>query len=70
MKIRKFDVVELKDNNRATILDVNNNSYLAEIVDANGVTIDKIYITDEEINKIVYTKNEDEKINKKACFSR
>lgn len=70
MKIKKFDVVELKDNNRATILDVNNNCYLAERVNANGVTIDKIYITDEEIKKIIYTKSYDKKINRKACFSR
>ena len=35
MKINKIDVVELKNGNRATILDINEkNKYFAEIVNA------------------------------------
>lgn len=57
MKIKKFDVVELKDNNRATILDnINKNEYLAEIVNPYGITIDRNVITDSDIKKIIYTK--------------
>lgn len=56
MKYKRFDVVELKDNNRATILNVNKNNYLAEIVNAYGITIDRNVITDNDIKKIIYTK--------------
>lgn len=57
MKIKKFDVVELKDNNRATILDnINKNEYLAEIVNPYGITIETKSIKDEEISKIIYEK--------------
>ena len=57
MKIKKFDVVELKDNNRATILDnINKNEYLAEIVNPYGITIETKSIKDEEMSKIIYEK--------------
>lgn len=49
MKRKKFDVVELKDNNRATILNIDGSKYFAEIVNAYGVTVDKRIITDNEI---------------------
>lgn len=54
MKIRKFNVVELKDNNKATILDVIGNRYKAEIVNCNGITVDNRVITNNEINKVIY----------------
>lgn len=57
MKIRKFNVVELKNKNRATILQVLGNKYLVEIVNAYGITIDKRIITENEINKVIYNKN-------------
>ena len=57
MKIKKFDVVEMKNGNRATILKVKgNNEYIAEIVNAYGITVDKKEITNCEINKILYAK--------------
>lgn len=56
MKIKKFDVVELKNNNKATILEINNNGYFAEIVDSNGKTINKRNITQDEIIKVIYTR--------------
>lgn len=58
MKIKKFDVVEMKDDNRATILEVKgNNEYLAEIVNAYGVTVDNKIITNENISKIIFQKD-------------
>ena len=56
MKVKKFDVVELVDNNKATILEIKEKEYLAEIVNPNGTTLDNRNITKEEIRKIVYTK--------------
>ncbi len=56
MKIKKFNVVQLNNGNRATILQVLGNRYLAEIVNSYGITLDKRIITKDEINKIVYSK--------------
>ncbi len=33
MKLKRFEVVELENGNKATILDIKNNEYFAEIVD-------------------------------------
>ena len=56
MKIKLFDVVELKNNNKATILEINDNEYLVEIVDPNGITVDRRNISQDEIKQIIYTK--------------
>ncbi len=56
MKIKKFNVVELKNGNRATILEVLGSKYLTEIVNAYGITLDKKIITENEINKVIYSK--------------
>lgn len=56
MKLKKFDVVELKNNNRATILEMKNNEYLVEIVDTNGITVDTRNINQEDIKQIIYTR--------------
>ena len=54
MKIKIFDVVELKDNNRATILEIKGNKYFAEVVNAYGITVDKRkQITKKDIVKIM-----------------
>ena len=59
MKINKFNVVKLKDSNKAIILSVNNKKqYLAEIVNKQGKTIDKRIITKDEIEKVIYNKEE------------
>ena len=59
MKINKFNVVKLKDSNKAIILSVDNKKqYLAEIVDKQGKTIDKRIITKDEIEKVIYNKKE------------
>lgn len=61
MKINKFNVVKLKDSNKAIILSVDNynkKQYLAEIVNKQGKTIDKRIITKDEIEKVIYNKEE------------
>lgn len=57
MKIKKFDVVELKDNNRATILETEKNQYFAEIVNSYGITLENRYITQDDIEKVIYSRN-------------
>lgn len=56
MKIKKFDVVELNDNNKATILEIKNDKYLAEIVDDEGKTLCTRNLTQDEIKQVIYTK--------------
>ena len=59
MKINKFNVVKLKDSNKAIILSVDNKKqYLAEIVNKQGKTVDKKIITKDEIEKVIYNKEE------------
>lgn len=57
MKLKKFDVVELKNKNRATILEKKNNEYLVEIVDTNGITVEKKNINQEDIKQVIYTRH-------------
>ncbi len=57
MKIKKFDVVELHNHNKATVLEIKgNNQYFAEIVNLQGITIDNKTITNNEIKKVIYSK--------------
>lgn len=50
MKYKIFDVVKLKNNNKATILNiVNKKKYFAEIVNESGETIDRKEIAEDEI---------------------
>ena len=54
MKIKIFDVVELKDNNRGTILEIKGDKYFAEVVNAYGITVDKRkQISKKDIVKII-----------------
>lgn len=57
MKLKKFEVVELVNGNKATILDTNNNQYYAEIVNDNGIAIDNRAITEDEIKKVLVYKD-------------
>ena len=57
MKLKKFEVVELVNGNKATILDTNNNQYYAEIINDNGITIDNRAITEDEIKKVLVYKD-------------
>lgn len=56
MKVNRFNVVELNNGNRATILEVLDEKYLAEIVNIYWITLDKRIITENEINKVIYSK--------------
>ena len=57
MKINKFDVVELNNGNKATILDIiDKNTYFVEIVDNEGKTIDRKNIYDIDIKEVIFTK--------------
>ena len=68
MKINKFYVVKLKDNNKAIILAKDKrNQYLAEIIDKKGMTVDKRIITKDEINRVIYSKKK--KWNKKMVLA-
>ena len=57
MKYNKFDVVELKNGNRATILEINKHKYLAEIVNSAGISLGNRIITDNDINKVILAKS-------------
>ena len=57
MKLKKFEVVELVNGNKATILETNNNQYYAEIVNDNGITIDNRAITEDVIKKVLVYKD-------------
>lgn len=54
MKIQRFNVVELKDKNRATILEIKGKKYLAEIVNTYGITLGIQTITKDDIDKVIY----------------
>lgn len=56
MRVKKFDVVELKNENRAVILAKENNKYFAEIVDSFGVKIEHRNISQEEIKRVIFSK--------------
>lgn len=53
MKYKRFDVVELNNGNRATILDIKKNYYNVEIVNPYGITLDKKFISNDEIKGLV-----------------
>ena len=53
MKYKRFDVVELNNGNRATILDIKNNYYNVEIVNPYGITLDKKFISNDEIKGLI-----------------
>lgn len=57
MKIQRFNVVELKDKNRATILEIKGKKYLAEIVNPYGITLGIKTVTKDEIQKVIYYKD-------------
>lgn len=56
MKYKRFDVVELNNGNKATILDINDRNYYVEIVDSDGNRVDVRNIAEDEISKVIFTK--------------
>ena len=57
MKINKFDVVELNDKNKATILDIQDNMYLVEIVNDDGISLGTRTIEYQDISKVIFKKS-------------
>lgn len=57
MKINRFDVVELKDKNKATILNFQDNGYLVELVNSDGKSLGTKIITDNDIEEVIFCKN-------------
>lgn len=56
MKFKKFDVVELKNENRAVILTKENKEFYAEILDSSGNTLEHRNISAEEIKRVIFSK--------------
>ncbi len=56
MRYKRFDVVELNNGNKATILSIEGNKYFAEIVNDKGKTIDNTYILESEIKSVIFKK--------------
>lgn len=55
-KYKVFDVVELYNENRAIILNVEKETYKAEIVDQEGTSLGIKNICEEEIKKTLISK--------------
>ncbi len=56
MKLKIFDVVDLYDGNKATILENNKGLYKAEIVDSKGNNQGIVDITEKDIKSIIISK--------------
>lgn len=57
MKRNIFDVIELNNQNKATILNYKDNGYWCEIVNNDGKSLGNMVIYDTDINKVIFTKN-------------
>ena len=58
MNFKVFDVIELQNGEKATIIEINKNTYKVQITDENGKVISIKAITENEINKVIYTKEQ------------
>ena len=56
MHINVFDVVELNNGNKATILEINKKGYKAEIVDDKGTSLGIFQIDKDSIKKVIFKK--------------
>lgn len=56
MKVKIFDVVELNNGNKATILSENNEPYKAEIVTDDGKSKGIVDLKEENIKKVIFKK--------------
>lgn len=57
MKINIFDVVELKNGTKAIILYIYDDKYKVNIIDKNGESLGISQITNSDILRIIYSKN-------------
>ena len=56
IKCNLFDVVELNNEDKATILSIEQNTYRVEIVDENGKTKDLKEIQKNDVKKVIFPK--------------
>jgi hypothetical protein len=56
MKIKIFDVVELNNGNKATIIEINKNRYKVEIVDKHGKSKGIFQIEEKDIKRVIFSK--------------
>lgn len=60
MKIKQFDVVELKNKNKAIIKKViSKKEYLTQIINGNDDKIQEKVITDKDIERVIYSKEKE-----------
>lgn len=60
MKIKQFDVVELKDNQKGIIKKIyKGKNYLIEIVSDDKTKIEQKTITEKEIAKVIYSREKE-----------
>ena len=57
MKLKRFDVVELNNGNKATIFDIKNNELYGEVVNDRGITIEHRNNNEHEIKKVLVSKD-------------
>lgn len=55
-KMKIFEVVKLKNGDKATIIEIKANSYKAAIFDVDGTLKGHKYITNQDIDDIIYSK--------------
>lgn len=56
MKVKLFDVVELNNGNKATILSINKDIYNAEVLNKKGFYLGVQELKSSDIKEIIYTK--------------
>lgn len=56
MKYNQFDVVELNNSDRATIIAISDNEYKVDIVDENGKIKEVKNIKQDEIKNVIFKK--------------
>ena len=57
MKLKRSHVVALNNGNKAPIFDTKNNEYYGEIVNDKGITIEHRNINEDEIKKVLISKD-------------
>ena len=55
-KLKVFEVVEMKDGDKATILGTIDNSYIAEVIDNNGMSKGTKTVNQNDIAEIIIAK--------------
>ena len=58
MKIEIFDVVKLKNDDKAIIKEINNNTYKVDVTDKEGMAIGIKEIDKNDIMDVIYSKRD------------